>query len=81
VISPELFNGATFPPRRTAGIIATCSMERPFIAVEIAGNGTIRTAAQNVDAMRSGSLKFTAVDYSDLQVHAFGNVAEYETPG
>lgn len=42
---------------------------------EITGKGAIRTGIENSDAMRSGVLKFTAVDYSEQQVHAFGEVA------
>ena len=42
---------------------------------EIAGTGLIRTGAQNAEAMRSGTLKFDKVDYSDQQVRLYGNVA------
>ena len=42
---------------------------------EITGNGGIRTAAENSEAMRSGVLKFATVDYSDQHVHAYGDVA------
>ena len=42
---------------------------------EIAGAGTIRTAAQNAEAMRSGMLKFDSVEYSDQQVLPYDNVA------
>lgn len=42
---------------------------------EIAGTGAIRTAAENSEAMRSGMLKFTTVEYSDERIHANGNVA------
>ena len=42
---------------------------------EIAGTGLIRTGAQNVEAMRSGVLKFDKVDYSDQEVRLYGNVA------
>lgn len=42
---------------------------------EISAAGAIRTATENSEAMRSGVLKFTAVEYSDQQVHAYGDVA------
>ena len=42
---------------------------------EIAGTGLIRTGAQNVEAMRSGVLKFDKVDYSDQEVRLYGSVA------
>lgn len=42
---------------------------------EIAGTGTIRTAAQNAEAMRSGMLKFDSVEYSDQQVMPYDDVA------
>ena len=42
---------------------------------EIAGAGTIRTAAQNAEAMRSGMLKFDSVEYSEQQVLPYDNVA------
>lgn len=42
---------------------------------EIAGAGTIRTAAPNAEAMRSGLLKSDSVEYSDQQVLPYDNVA------
>jgi|GEM_PF-3477135 len=41
---------------------------------EIGGNGAVRTGAQNSEAMRSGTLKFDKVDYSDQQVRIYGDV-------
>lgn len=41
---------------------------------EIGGNGAVRTGAQNNEAMRSGTLKFDKVDYSDQQVRIYGDV-------
>ena len=43
--------------------------------LDITGNGGIRTAAENTEAMRSGKLKFTVVDMTDQQVRVYGNVA------
>jgi len=42
---------------------------------EIAGDGSVRTGAENNAAMRDGILKFDSVDYSDLRVRAEGNTA------
>lgn len=42
---------------------------------EIAGAGTIRTAAQNAEEMRSGVVKFDSVEYSDQLVLPYDNVA------
>lgn len=42
---------------------------------EIGANGAIRTAADNAQGMRSGAVKFTSVEYTDLHVHAYGDTA------
>ena len=42
---------------------------------EIAGDGGLRTGAENNEAMRAGILKFDAVDYSGLRVRVHGDVA------
>lgn len=43
--------------------------------VDIAGNGAIRTTAQNSEAMRSGALKFTSSEAQEEQVRVYGDVA------
>ncbi len=42
---------------------------------EIAGNGAIRTAAQNAQDMRAGALKFETVEYTDEKVRVHGDTA------
>lgn len=42
---------------------------------EIAADGSIRTGAENSAGMRAGVIKFSAVDYSDQHVQAYGDVA------
>ena len=42
---------------------------------EITATGAIRSGAENSAAMRTGVLKFTAVEYTDQHVHAYGDVA------
>jgi ketosteroid isomerase-like protein len=43
--------------------------------VDIGANGAIRTSAQNAEAMRSGTLKFSTAELSDEQVRVYGDVA------
>lgn len=42
---------------------------------EVAGNGGFRTGAENSDAMRTGRLKFTSVEFSEQRVRSHGDVA------
>lgn len=43
--------------------------------VDVAATGAMRSGADNVDAMRAGTVRFGAVDYSDEQVTVHGTTA------
>lgn len=43
--------------------------------VDIGANGAIRSPAQNAEAMRSGTLKFSTAEASDERVRVYGDVA------
>lgn len=43
--------------------------------MDIGANGAIRSTAQNSEAMRSGTLRFSRVDATDERVRVYGDVA------